>query len=66
MTMVRPTFEPLTDFREYPPEEMVRCADEFYREIRRRRTVRDFSNRPVPSEVIDRCLLAAGTAPNGA
>ena len=35
-------------------------------ELRRRRTVRDFSDRPVPRDVIETCLLAAGTAPNGA
>lgn len=34
--------------------------------LRRRRTVRDFSDRPVPREVIENALLAAGTAPNGA
>lgn len=38
----------------------------FLEELRRRRTVRDFSDRPVPREVIESCLLAAGTAPNGA
>ena len=46
---------PLDSYTEMPLEEM-----------RRRRTVRDFSDRPVPRDVIDRCLLAAGTAPNGA
>ncbi len=45
---------------------MKRRAAEFYEDIRRRRTVRDFSNRPVPREVIEDCLRAAGTAPNGA
>ena len=45
---------------------MIRRSGEFYTEIRRRKTVRDFSDRPVPAEVIDNCLLAAGTAPNGA
>lgn len=34
--------------------------------MRRRRTVREFSDRPVPRDVIEDCLLAAGTAPNGA
>jgi len=34
--------------------------------IKRRRSVRDFSDRDVPQEVIDACLLSAGTAPNGA
>jgi iodotyrosine deiodinase len=34
--------------------------------MRRRRTIRQFSDRPVPRQVIADCLLAAGTAPNGA
>src|SRR5260370_2046394 len=41
-------------------------AAEFEAEIRRRRTVREFSERPVPREIIEDCLRAAGTAPNGA
>ncbi len=32
----------------------------------RRRTVRDFSDRPVPRELIEHCLRTAGSAPNGA
>jgi nitroreductase len=64
--MSSPEFIPLPDFREYPAEEMKRRAAEFYADIRRRRTVRDFSDRPVPPEVIRDCLRAAGTAPNGA
>ncbi len=32
----------------------------------RRRTVRDFSDRPVAREIIENCLRAAGSAPNGA
>lgn len=58
-------FIPL-QFEEYPAEEMVKRAADFYEEMRSRRTVRDFSERPVPMEVIERCLRAAGTAPNGA
>jgi iodotyrosine deiodinase len=57
---------PYTSFVEYPPAEMEQRAAEFYAEMRRRRTVRDFSNRPVPRLVIEACLRAAGTAPNGA
>jgi iodotyrosine deiodinase len=57
---------PLDGYREYSPDEMQRRADEFYAEIRRRRTVRDFSDRRVPRKVIESCLRAAGTAPNGA
>jgi len=57
---------PLKQYCEYPVEEMKKRAGEFYEAIRRRRTVREFSDRPVPREVIEKCLLAAGTAPNGA
>ncbi|MEW5989518.1 MAG: nitroreductase family protein [Chloroflexota bacterium] len=64
--MAQPVFVPLSDYREYPVEEMKRRAAEFYREMRRRRTVRHFSDRPVPREIIENCLLAAATAPNGA
>ncbi len=45
---------------------MLEEAAAFLARMRRRRTVRDFSDRRVPREVIERCLLAAGTAPNGA
>ena len=34
--------------------------------MQKRRTVRDFSDRPVPRELIEYCLSAAGTAPSGA
>ena len=58
--------EPLPDYREYPQPEMCQRALEFYRDITRRRTVREFDTRPVPRDVIEHCLLAAGTAPSGA
>ena len=64
--MPEPNFNPLQDFVEYPHEEMIERSRTFYNDIRRRRTVRDFSDRAVPREVIEKCLLAAGTAPNGA
>ena len=57
---------PLTDYQEYPVDEMQRRADWFYAEIRRRHSLRDFSDRPVPRSIIETCLMAAGTAPNGA
>lgn len=57
---------PLRGFVELPPKRMLREAQAFLEKMRLRRTVRDFSDRPVPREVIERCLLAAGTAPNGA
>jgi nitroreductase len=45
---------------------MRRRAIEIREELQRRRTVRHFSDRPVPREIIEECLRAAGTAPNGA
>ncbi len=64
--MPQPKFIPLAHYHEYPVEEMKQRAAEFYADIKRRRTVRHFSDRPVPREVIEDCLRAAGTAPNGA
>ncbi|MBD3298434.1 MAG: nitroreductase family protein, partial [candidate division Zixibacteria bacterium] len=64
--MAQPKFVPLPNYREYPIDEMKRRAAEFYAEVNRRRTVREFSDRPVPREVIEDCLRAAGTAPSGA
>lgn len=58
--------EPLNAYRSYPPEEMVARAQAFYEDIRRRRTVRDFADTPVPRAVVEYALLAAGTAPSGA
>ncbi|MCE2909713.1 MAG: nitroreductase family protein [Burkholderiaceae bacterium] len=58
--------EPLPAYPEVPPAEMLERANGFLAELRRRRTVRDFDHRPVPREVIEACLLAAGTAPSGA
>lgn len=64
--MSRAEFVPLEGYQELPIEEMRTAAEEFLATMRRRRTVRDFSSRPVPRDLIERCLLAAGTAPNGA
>lgn len=57
---------PLTSYVEYPPEEMARRARAFYADMNRRRTIREFSDRPVPREIIEDCLRTAGTAPSGA
>ncbi|UCF40347.1 MAG: nitroreductase family protein [Gemmatimonadota bacterium] len=64
--MTEPRFIPLPAYRRYPEEEMARRASEFYEEVRRRRTVRHYSDRPVSRAVIEDCLRAAGTAPSGA
>ena len=60
----RPVPAPRSDYRS--DEELLRRARDFYEALQRRRTIRDFSGRPVAREVIEYCLRAAGTAPNGA
>jgi nitroreductase len=57
---------PLDKYREYPIEEMRDRLEAFYTDIDRRRTVRDFSDRPVPRDIIETALKAANTAPSGA
>lgn len=59
-------FIPLNDFKENSPEEMIKRSKEFYDLIKQRRTVREFSNKPIPKEIINNCIRAAGTAPSGA
>ena len=57
---------PLTDFIEYPEHEMLVRAEQNYQDVKRRHSIRKFSDRAVPREIIEKCILAAGTAPNGA
>jgi nitroreductase len=63
---MEPRFVPLAGYREFPPDEMAARARGFAEEMSRRRTVREFSSRPVPRALIEDCLRAAGTAPSGA
>ena len=53
-------------FQEKPESEMIQAAQQFRDHIVTRRSVRDFSDRPVPDGVIEASLEAAITAPNGA
>jgi len=64
--MPKKGFLPLTNYREYPVDEMKQRASEFYAEMKRRKTVRQFSDRPVPRDIIEDCLCTASTAPSGA
>lgn len=51
---------------QFSPEEMLRRGREFHAFMERRRSVRAFSERPVPRELIERAILTANTAPSGA
>lgn len=57
---------PLPNAKHLSDEEMKSRSEEFYRHIKQRRTVRDFSPEKVSRSIIDNCILAAGTAPSGA
>jgi len=63
--MSNPKFIPL-QFTRYAPEEQARRAREFLDLCRRRRTVREFSDKAVPRELIEALIETAGTAPSGA
>jgi len=63
---MKPRLVPLPGYVEYLPDDMLTRGREFADEMQRRRTVRDFSDRPVPRAVIEECLRAAGSAPSGA
>lgn len=57
---------PLSDFIEYPVAEMKARSEAFYEDIRRRHSLRHFSDRPVSRDIIATCIKAAATAPSGA
>ncbi|CAM4263718.1 nitroreductase family protein [Pseudoalteromonas byunsanensis] len=57
---------PLTDFIEYSQQDMLQRAEDNLSEYQRRHTIRSFSDRPVPKEIIEACIKAAASAPSGA
>ncbi len=57
---------PLADFIEYSEEEMLARAKSHYDEVKRRHSIRQFSDRSVSREVIEQCIKTAATAPSGA
>ncbi len=61
-----PVFIPFAPLGSFSPEEMKQRAASFRDEMLRRRTLRYFSDRCVPREVIEDCLSVAGSAPSGA
>jgi len=57
---------PLPDRAEMSDAEMLAASSAFYSHIRKRHSVRDYTNRLVDRAVIENCIRAAGTAPSGA
>lgn len=66
MGMSRPRFIPLPSRELRSDAEVAARAAQFSSELRARRTVREFSSRPVAREVVETCIYAAASAPSGA
>lgn len=62
----KPNLVPLKFQRIEDEAEQKRRAEKFYENLNLRRTVRDFSDKDVPFEIIEKAILTAGTAPSGA
>ena len=63
---INPLYQRLIGYQEYGLDEMKLRSGEFRSDLQRRRTVRHFSDRPVPREIIEDCVGAAASAPSGA
>ena len=50
----------------YLPEEALKRSREYYQYMDKRRTIRDFSDRPVSKEMIENIIMTASSAPSGA
>ncbi len=64
--MAQPRASLALNFTELTVEQMRRRAHDFAAELQRRRSVREFDPRPVPRDIIERCIAAACSAPSGA
>ena len=60
------SFRSYSEFVEYSPEDMLLRSEAWLANMKRRRTIRDFSSRPVNRAVIENCLRVAGSAQSGA
>lgn len=63
--MLEPVYQKLR-FEELAPDAMLRRSQDFLAMMARRRTVRDYSDRPVPREIIENAVRTAALAPSGA
>lgn len=51
---------------QFEPAEMLKRSEAYYQWMNQRRTLREFSDRPVPIAVIEHIVMTASTAPSGA
>ena len=63
--MKKEEFIPL-ETQKLSEKEVIAKSENYYKKISKRRSVRDFSDKEVPREVIENILKAAGSAPSGA
>jgi iodotyrosine deiodinase len=54
------------NFRRLSAGEQRKNVNEFYENLNKRRSIREFSDESVPLEIIEKAILTAGTAPSGA
>ena len=54
------------DFENHTPNNMIKHSENFLKMIGTRRTVRDFSNKPIPMRVVENAIRVAARAPSGA
>ena len=59
-------YVPLEGYETLSESEMQSRAEAVFETLRKRRTIRDFSDKPVPRDLIETCIKTAGTAPSGA
>lgn len=59
-------FIPLKNFPFFSKEEMIERSNKYYSLMSGRRTIRTFSDQPIPQEVIENAVKTASTAPSGA
>ncbi len=50
----------------FPEEEMLDRSRAYFDYVNKRRTIREFSDKPVPKELIENIIMTASTAPSGA
>lgn len=62
---IKANFIPYKGIR-YPKAEMLNRSREYYQYLDKRRSVREFSDKPIPYEVIENIIMSASTAPSGA